>query len=355
MLSLVAACGLLLQPTARRPSPLRRFLSPVLEAPAPLASLLDLADEYDAFLLDQFGVIHDGKTAYEGAVDAVCELQRRGKKIVIISNSSRRKSDTLARLRSMGFGPCEGDGASDVPPISVVTSGDLVWEGLSAAAAAPFADLGLKCTVFGNGEDDEEYVRTCGRVAVPVAEADFVLARGLFTILGTGPDLLRQPFSPYSADAEEEALRAALAARPGGLPLVVANPDTVRPDGKDSPMPGLLAARYEAMGATDIRPVGKPHPLIYEACRAQLAIAGIDAAGARVAAVGDSLHHDVLGASQNGVDSVFICGGVHYRELEVPQAAAVPPAADKLAALLATFASEHGGCTPTHALAGFRL
>ena len=120
-------------------------------------------------------------------------------------------------------------------------------------------------------------------------------------------------------------------------------------------MPGLLAARYEAMGATDIRPVGKPHPLIYEACRAQLAIAGIDAAGARVAAVGDSLHHDVLGASQNGVDSVFICGGVHYRELEVPQAAAVPPAADKLAALLATFASEHGGCTPTHALAGFRL
>ena len=31
--------------------------------------------------------------------------------------------------------------------ISVVTSGDLVWEGLTAAAAPPFADLGLKCTV----------------------------------------------------------------------------------------------------------------------------------------------------------------------------------------------------------------
>ena len=136
---------------------------------------------------------------------------------------------------------------------------------------------------------------------------------------------------------------------------MVANPDTVRPDGKDSPMPGLLAARYEAMGATDIRPVGKPHPLIYEACRAQLAIAGIDAAGARVAAVGDSLHHDVLGASQNGVDSVFICGGVHYRELEVPQAAAVPPDEARLEELLAGFAAETGGVGPTHSVAGFRL
>ena len=72
-------------------------------ADQPLASLLDLADQYDAFLLDQFGVIHDGKTAYEGAVEAVSELQRRKKKIVILSNSSRRKRDTLTRLRAMGF------------------------------------------------------------------------------------------------------------------------------------------------------------------------------------------------------------------------------------------------------------
>ena len=259
-----------------RSSPLRQPSRGGLTATAtatadqPLTSLLDLADQYDAFLLDQFGVIHDGKTAYDGAVEAVSELQRRKKKIVIISNSSRRKSDTFARLRAMGF---ESDLGPDDPPISVVTSGDLVWEGLAAAAAPPFADLGLKCTVFGNGEDDEEYVCSCGKVAVPVAEADFLLARGLFSILGTGPDLLRQPFSPYSAQSEEALLREAMARRPGGLPLLVANPDTTRPDGKDSPMPGLLAARYRAMGATDIRMVGKPHELIYDACRKELSAA----------------------------------------------------------------------------------
>ena len=67
------------------------------------------------------------------------------------------------------------------------------------------------------------------------------------------------------------------------------------------------------MGASDIRLVGKPHPLIYEACRARLAEAGIPSEGARIAAVGDSLHHDVLGAARNGVDSVFICSGVSTR------------------------------------------
>jgi ribonucleotide monophosphatase NagD (HAD superfamily) len=336
-----------------------------------LQSLLSVSDQYDCFLLDQFGVIHDGKAAYDGAVAAVSELQRRGKKIVIISNSSRRRGDTVARLLSMGFGPCEGDNGetvgaersadagdddASVPPIGVVTSGDLVFEGLLARDAPPYSDLGIRCLVFGNGAEDEEYVRECGKVAAPIEQADFILARGLFTVLGAGPDLLRQPFVPYTPEAEESFLRTALARRPGGLPLLVANPDEVRPDGKDSPMPGTLARRYREMGATDIRYVGKPHPLIYDACRAKLRAASLGGGGSvRVAAVGDSLHHDVLGAARNGLDSVFICSGVHSAELQVPQAQDVPPPADRLDSLLSEFAEETGGVRPTHVLAAFRL
>jgi HAD superfamily hydrolase (TIGR01459 family) len=324
-----------------------------------LTNLAAVADRYDCLLLDQFGVIHDGKSAYPGAVAAVSDIQQRGKKICVISNSSRRKGDTLARLRSLGFGPCEGD--ADIPegvqPISVVTSGDLVFEGLKAGNAAPFDDLGVRCFVFGNGEEDEDYVRDCGKVASPINQADFVLARGLFSMLGAGPDMLRRPAVPYTAKGEEEVLEIALQR---GLPLLVANPDVVRPDGKDSPMPGQLAKRYREMGSTDVRLVGKPHPLIYEACREILAEAGIDAGSARVAAVGDSLHHDVLGAARNGIDSVFICGGVHYEELGIPQSGpaqeeTVAPAPEKLQALLDGFAEEHSGIRPTHTLAAFRL
>jgi len=271
-------------------------------------------------------------------VEAVSALQRLGKQIIIISNSSRRRSDTAARLQRMGF-------AFDAT--DVVTSGDLVFAGLSAGTDAVFKDLGPRCFVFGNGDDDEEYVRACGKVTAPTEEADFILARGLFSVLGAGPA------APYSAEAEAKALAASLSRVEGGIPMLVANPDETRPDGADSPMPGQLARRYEQQGAADVRRVGKPHPLIYEACRAQMAGHGT---GQRIVAVGDSLHHDVLGAARNGIDAVFCCAGVHADELGVPQARGdVEPEPERLRALLDRFADETGGCAPTHVLAGFRM
>lgn len=336
-------------------------------APPPLASLPALAERYDAFLLDQFGVIHDGADAFPGAVEAVSFLLAQGKRIVIISNSSRRKGDTAARLRRMGFGPVEDEDGPEAPigyepdpfaglgiynPIRIVTSGELCFEGLRAGRAAPFAGLGPRVFCFGNGADDEEYVRECGLVPAPIGAADFILARGLFTVLGAGPDLLRQPALPHSDELETEVLRAALARAPGGLPMLVANPDEVRPDGADSPMPGVLARRYREMGGADVRLVGKPHPLIYAACRDKLAAAGVGDE-LRVAAVGDSLHHDILGAARNGFDSILVCGGVHCQELGVPPAQGVRPEPARLSALLRGFAEETGGVAPTHVLASF--
>lgn len=91
---------------------------------------------------------------------------------------------------------------------------------------------------------------------------------------------------------------------------------------------------------------------MYEACAAALDRAGVSSS-ARVAAVGDSLHHDVLGAARAGIDSVFVCGGVHYQALGIPQAKAVAPTPSQLAALLDEFAEESGGLRPTHVVAGF--
>lgn len=339
-------------PPPRAPPPRATAVVATALSPA-LASLAELASAYDAFLLDQFGVIHDGKVAYDGAVEAVAAVQARGTKVCIISNSSRRKSDTIDRLRRMGFGPFDGDPSAGVPPISVVTSGDLVWEGLRRAADGAcgepcpgdelFSDLGgRKCVVFGNGEDDLEYTTTCGCDPSDVDEADFVMARGLFCVLGMGGSP-----SPYSAALESSVLVRALER---GLPLLVANPDETRPDGKDSPMPGQLARHYSQMGATDVRLVGKPHPLIYTACRAQLGVG----ASVRLLGVGDSLHHDVLGAARAAVDSALVCSGVHHRELGVAQASAEEPAPEKLFKLVADFETEHG-CAPTHVLRAFRL
>jgi ribonucleotide monophosphatase NagD (HAD superfamily) len=115
-------------------------------------------------------------------------------------------------------------------------------------------------------------------------------------------------------------------------------------------MPGQLARRYQAMGARDVRLVGKPHRLIYHACRRQPGVAP----DARIVGIGDSLPHDVLGAHAAGIDSAFVCSGVHCRELGVRQASDQIPEGARLAELLAAFDQEHG-CAPTHVLSAFRL
>ena len=51
-----------------------------------------------------------------------------------------------------------------------------------------------------------------------------------------------------------------------GLPMIVSNPDIVRPGYDNDPMPGLLGQAYERKGGRVIY-VGKPYPLVYERCR----------------------------------------------------------------------------------------
>ena len=225
-----------------------------------------LCGAYDTILLDQFGVVHDGKVPYDGAPELVRRLQRAGKRVVVLSNSSKRRRDTIERLEAMGCGAGtlrdRADTPDGRPAISAVTSGDLVHDALAArarGAPAPLLDgvagpagRGLRAFVFGNGDDDEAYLVSCGVAPARVEEADCLLARGLFATLPGGP-------LAWDADDACDDVLAAAAAR--GLPLVVANPDLVRPDGRASPMPGRLMARYVTRFGGAAHPVGKPASL----------------------------------------------------------------------------------------------
>ena len=135
-----------------------------------------LCGAYDTILLDQFGVVHDGKVPYDGAPELVRRLQRAGKRVVVLSNSSKRRRDTIERLEAMGCGAGtlrdRADTPDGRPAISAVTSGDLVHDALAArarGAPAPLLDgvagpagRGLRAFVFGNGDDDEAYLVSCG-------------------------------------------------------------------------------------------------------------------------------------------------------------------------------------------------
>ena len=92
-------------------------------APAPptiISSLRAIADKYDAFLLDQFGVLHDGQKPLPGALDCFAALAAADKQLIVLSNTSRRRAHALKKFPALGYDAAALAG--------FVTSGEAAWE-----------------------------------------------------------------------------------------------------------------------------------------------------------------------------------------------------------------------------------
>ena len=74
-----------------------------MNEPRILQGLSAVADRYDAFILDQWGVLHNGTAVYPSVMDALAAMRAAGKKICLLTNSGRRASFNRARLAEMGF------------------------------------------------------------------------------------------------------------------------------------------------------------------------------------------------------------------------------------------------------------
>jgi HAD superfamily hydrolase (TIGR01459 family) len=259
------------------------------------------ADRYQGFVLDQWGVIHDGHRALPAALAAIAELKRRGKRLVLLSNSGRRAELNRRRLAALGFDVAMFD--------AVVTSGEIAWRRLRDRAEAPFRDLGRRCLLLTIGGDlgvveglELELVET-------PEEADFLFATGL--------EAPPRPLEAYRPLLER--------ARARGLPMLCSNPDRVAPVAGELVLaPGSLAAVYEDLGGS-VRYVGKPYPAVYAACLDALQGLGRE----EVVAIGDSMEHDVKGANDAGIASCFLTGGIHAAEF--PLEATLEPGVARLA------------------------
>ncbi|MCK0094122.1 TIGR01459 family HAD-type hydrolase [Yoonia sp. F2084L] len=248
-----------------------------------IASIAAIAGQFDAIVLDQWGVLHDGSNAYELAQATVDGLHDTGMKLGVLSNSGKRAAPNAARIATMGFDAAVFD--------CVMTSGEALWQVFSgdsppAARLYPIEGQAGDAAVWAAG-------LTIDLVDTP-ALADAILLMGLPD--GTGPD-------DYDGQ-----LTAGLKQ---GLPLYCSNPDLTSPRGGGTYVmsPGALAHRYRDMGGT-VYFYGKPHLPIFAAMQAALGCPP-----ERILMVGDSLHHDILGAQTAGWGSLLICAGVHAPDL----------------------------------------
>ena len=244
--------------------------------------LAELAPHYDGFVIDQFGVLHDGQRPYNGAAAALLALRSQGKRVLVLSNSGKRAAHNRQRLAAFGISADHADG--------VLTSGELTWQMLHQRDRLPWSKLGAKVLMLSPG-DDAAMIEGLPLTRVDaVDDADFLL-------LASFPESL--PPAALAVLLQTAAKRS--------LPLLCANPDRHRLTASGVlPSCGSLASGYRAMGGPVIW-VGKPYPLIYEASREWLARLG----ATRICAIGDSLEHDVRGGAGAGFDTCFIAGGLH--------------------------------------------
>ena len=253
-----------------------------------------LADQYDGFIVDLWGVVHDGVRPYPGVIDALTRLRAAGKRVVFLSNAPRRAAAVVTALAAMGIAPDLHDG--------VMSSGEAVHTQLRDRTDPAFAALGSRLWHLGPARDRNLFEDLPLTEVDQPDQADF--------LLNTGPDDLAGESDPAAYDP---VLNAALAA---GLPMICANPDLeVVRAGQRIICAGLLAEIYAARGGVVLMR-GKPDPAIY-----QPTLAMLDTERVRTLAVGDSLRTDIAGAKAAGIDSVFILGGIHGFTREQAQAA----------------------------------
>ncbi len=256
-----------------------------------LTGFAPLASEYDGFVLDLWGVIHDGVNAFPHAVDCLDHLRRAGKKTLLLSNVPRPNDAVQTMMRRMGI--------EDSLYTDILTSGEAVRRALTSPPDAWWSALGSRVFHLGP-ERDRPVLEGLPLITVQTpGEADFVL--------NTGPDDHRNPsdmneFEPTLQDCAKYR-----------LPMICGNPDLeVIRGGVRVLCAGSLALRYQALGG-DVRSLGKPDAAIYRPVLEQL-----DLPKDRVLAVGDSLRTDIAGAISVGLSACWVLDGLHGEALRQP-------------------------------------
>jgi HAD superfamily hydrolase (TIGR01459 family) len=251
-----------------------------------LNGLSDIAGHYDGFIIDLWGVIHDGVAPYAGARE--CLAQLRGRPVLLLSNAPRRAEPARQALRRLGI---DNENYTDM-----LTSGEAAWLALRDRPDAWFAGLGNRLYHIGPERDRSVFDGLPLHQVFAPQDASFVL--------NTGPDDL------HDAQSLAQFLPELHTCLDAGLKMLCANPDLeIVSGGSRILCAGALAAYYTSRGG-DVRSIGKPDPAIYDQ---GVALMGIPRG--RLLAIGDSLRTDIAGAAAAGIDAVWVLGGLHAAEL----------------------------------------
>jgi HAD superfamily hydrolase (TIGR01459 family) len=246
-----------------------------------LSSIEQLGSSYAAWLVDVWGVMHNGVRAFPGAVEATRRFREQGGVVVLLSNSPRPSAGLQHQLRSLAVVDQSYD--------ATVSSGDLTRHELAKHAGTRVFHLGP--------ERDLPIFAGIDVTRVDAAAAELIVCTGLFD------DEIETP-------EDYELLLKELADRK--LTMLCANPDHLVERGhRLIYCAGALAQIYAEDGGEVIY-AGKPYPPIYELAEETIAeLAERKVTRGEILAIGDGIRTDMAGAADFGLDAVFVASGLH--------------------------------------------
>lgn len=263
-------------------------------------NITNIANDYEYFILDIWGVIHDGSQTYPGVIDRLKYLRKLGKKICFLSNAPRRAGKVADTLNKMGI-------TSDLYDF-IITSGEAAYLFLqenqpNTSGFERLFDRELNKNNFSyyyiGPEKDADLLNGLGFKATTKAnEANFVVATGFDHDLSKIDEKLPQL---------KEAIKY-------NLTMICVNPDliVVKQSGLELICAGVMALEYQKMGGKVVY-FGKPYNLVYE----QVFRLFFQPNKAKVLAIGDGIETDILGANNNGIDSALVAGGILSNKLKI--------------------------------------
>ncbi len=256
-----------------------------------LTNFREIANKYEAFIIDIWGVLWDGIEPYQYSIECLKKLINLNKYIILLSNAPRRTKVVSKRLEDIGIDSSYYH--------KIISSGEI--------CRLKFLKNKELLNKFGHtyyfiGQEQDQTITELLKLTETdnIKKADFVLVCGTRRFEDTLNDYIKELDLAYSYN----------------LPLICANPDKVviRKTGELLVCAGSMAKYYKKKGGLVFQ-YGKPFIETYKLCYDYLIQKNKNIDKNNILCIGDALETDILGANNFGLESLLIANGIHKSQL----------------------------------------
>ena len=255
-------------------------LAQIHEEPYMLSGLSEIADNYSGFIVDLWGVVHNGQRLFDTVIPCLQKLKDMDKTVVFLSNAPRVSGVVEEQLTSFGL-PRE-------VYTGIITSGDVTLDYLRRQSASSYYHIGCP-------EKDSSLLAGIGmNPATQMFDAEIIIASNF--------DVTKPVIEDYYKDFDRAIANE--------IPMLCANPDLLVYRGDTKFLcAGTLAVEYVKRGG-NVHFFGKPHASVYNYLFEKHS-------SDTWIAIGDAMETDIKGANNVGIDSILVLSGIHQEDKDV--------------------------------------